>query len=109
MATTVAYTLSEFFAFFGSHPCPSLPHSISPMPAPAWPAAKSAEQDLAQRQDSERLPEGDGSPSEDRRRQPIPQTHQDESEDGDCHDRDDHEFQSSHYPSCFHIFTLMTL
>jgi hypothetical protein len=73
-----------------------------------WPA-KSTEQDLAQHQDSERLPEGDGSRSEYRRPQPIPQIHQDESEDGDSHDRDDRDFQSSHYPSCFHICILIRL
>ena len=68
------------------------------MPSVAWPAAESAKQNLAQDQDSERLPEGDGSRSEYRRRQPIPQTHQNESEDRDGHNREGRDSQRSHYP-----------
>jgi hypothetical protein len=43
----------------------------------------SAEEDPAQRQDSERLPEGDSGPAEERRQQPVPQLPHDLAADGD--------------------------
>jgi hypothetical protein len=46
-------------------------------------AAKSAEQDPAQRQDSKGLPEGDLAPAEDGGQQPIPQLHHYFAAEGD--------------------------
>lgn len=51
------------------------------MPAMAT-AAEPAEQDLAQYEDAESLPERDRVPSEQRRHQPVPQLHQQKTAHG---------------------------
>src|SRR5260370_36865620 len=77
---TRAPTLAELVALFGRHALPPFVHSLpdalidSPphMGARRAMAAPSAEEDAAQRQKSQRLPESDLAPAEERRQQPIP-------------------------------------
>lgn len=80
-AATFAHTLPKSFAFLWSHVLPALGHAIrhaighaaADIGARAAVESKSAEQDPAQQQHPERLPEGDFAPGEERRQQPIPE------------------------------------
>ena len=80
-SATRAPTLAEFLALLGCHPLPALVHSLpntlidSPphMGARSAVTAPTAEEDAAQRQKSQGLPEGELAPAEQRRQQPIPQ------------------------------------
>src|SRR5260370_30719385 len=73
---TRAPTLPELLAVLGGHALPALVHALFDSPphmgAGRAMAAPSAEEDAAQRQKSQRLPEGDLAPAEERRHQPIP-------------------------------------
>ena len=78
---TRAPTLAELLALLGRHPLPALVHSLpntlidSPpnMGARSAVTTPTAEEDAAQRQKSQGLPEGELAPAEQRRQQPIPQ------------------------------------
>src|ERR1019366_578214 len=73
-AATRAHTVLELLALLGRHPLPALVHAPSKFGAITTAApAKAAEQNPAQSQQSESLPAGDLLPSEQRRRQPVPQ------------------------------------
>src|SRR5580658_5327436 len=77
--TTTAPAIAEFFAFLGSHLFPALVHALFDS-APAFGAMRPAKtmaskENAAESQQSESLPEGNLVPSEERRRQPVPEMH----------------------------------
>src|SRR6202162_1219729 len=76
-AAPPAYPLPKAFPLLRGHVLPAVRHSIghstAKIGAIGTVASKSAEEDPAQRQNSKRLPEGNLTPSEERRQQPIPQ------------------------------------
>src|SRR6266403_604948 len=78
---TRAPTLAGLLALLGCHLPPALVHSLPNTLVDSSPnigarramTAPSAEEDAAQRQKSQGLPEGDLAPAKERRQQPIPQ------------------------------------
>src|SRR5882762_2956125 len=58
-ATTTSHAFAELFTLLWGHALPALLHAVTPVHAPAGTAAKSTEEDLAQKQQAHRLPEGD--------------------------------------------------
>src|SRR6266542_152680 len=79
-APACAHALPEFLAFFRRHLLATLRH------APARSTAvhsKSAEEDPAERKESDRLPEGNLPPPDDRRHQPVPQQLHHRAAEGD--------------------------
>src|SRR5215813_13405487 len=84
-AATLTYPLSEPFPLLGGHVLPAVGHSIGYAIGYATAhigtvgavASESAEKDTAQHQNSEGLPEGNRSETEEWRQQPIPQGHHD--------------------------------
>src|ERR1035438_4251358 len=66
-AATRAHTLLELLALLGRHPLPALLHSPLKLGAMTAAATKASEQNPAQGQQSETLPEGNLPPSEQRR------------------------------------------
>src|SRR5580693_7599056 len=78
-AATIAPTLAELLALLGRHPLPALVHALSDSPphtgALRATATNASEQNPAERQQSESLPEGNLPPSEQRRQQPVPKMH----------------------------------
>src|SRR5438309_11082057 len=76
-----AHAFPESFALFWRHAIPALAHAIddaigdatADMRLMAAAESESAEQDPAERQHSKRLPEGQLTPTEEGRQQPIPQ------------------------------------
>jgi len=64
------------------HVLPAFGHAAAKIGAAGTAAPKSAEEDPAQRQNSERLPKGDMTPAKERRQQPIPQVHYQLTTDG---------------------------
>ena len=58
VAATATHALAEFFAFFGRHLFPALHHAVAPRAHGAT-SAKAAKEDLAEDEDSQRLPVGD--------------------------------------------------
>src|SRR5437868_709429 len=102
--------LAEFFALLGRHLLPALDHPAAPVAVAAVTSAaatEAAEQDLAQDQNSHRLPEGDHTQAEKRRHQPVPEAHDHvagqrqeqhgcgNGEEGELHHSSD--FVSSHF------------
>jgi hypothetical protein len=95
--------VSKFFPFLRRHLPPTLGHSLahslaySPVHSPtriAMPTAteaKASEENSAESQQSDSLPEGDGPQPEQRRRHPVPQEHHyfaaNRGEDHDPEDR----------------------
>ena len=78
MRFACAPALAEPFAFFGSHLVPLLTAAApSAIPSARTPAA---EQDTAEKQQPESLPEADQMPSKDLWHQGVPQTLDDKSE-----------------------------
>src|SRR5437660_12640961 len=69
-ATT--HPFAELLPFFGSHLLPALHHPTPPVHVRSRPAAEASEEDLAQDQQSQRLPERNGMPAEDWRDEPVP-------------------------------------
>ena len=70
-------------------------------------AMKSTEQDLAQNQKSNRLPEIDGMQAENNRHQPIPQAHHYKSKDPDEQYRKQHYFYYFPDSMTFHFVDLL--
>jgi len=107
MAAALAHALAKFFALIGGHLLPALVHASSPMHRTPWPAAETAEQDPAQHQQAERLPEGDGSQSEQSGHQPIPQAHGHQAENSGGKQGEECKPQTSSHPISFHVVFLM--
>ena len=82
-AATSAHALPESFPLFRSHVLPALGHAAAEIRTMETVASKSAEEDSAQRQNSNRLPEGNLTPAKERRQQPIPQLQHYFAADGD--------------------------
>jgi hypothetical protein len=74
-AATSAPALLDSFALFGRHVFPALGHATAEVGTTRTTPSMVAEEDPAERQNSNRLPEGKLAPSEERRQQPIPQMH----------------------------------
>src|SRR5215471_7168552 len=75
-----AEALAELLALFRRHLPPALHHAATPV-GPGSPAtSKAAEENLAEDQDADGLPERDPMPAEKRRHEPIPEAHDDEAE-----------------------------
>src|SRR5208283_2836073 len=74
-AAASAHALPEFFALLGRHALPALGHATAGVGAVPPPATHAAEEDPAQGQHPNRLPEGEKAPDEERRQQTIPQMH----------------------------------
>jgi hypothetical protein len=77
------------------------------MHAPAMPAVKSTEQDLAQDQKANRLPEMDRVQTEDNRHEPIPEAHHYKSKDTDEQNRKQRHFYYLHNSITFHFSDLI--
>src|ERR1035441_7818812 len=71
-AATGAHALLELLALLGRHPLPALVHAPPKTRAMTATTAKASEQNPAQSQQSETLPEGNLPPPEQRRRNPVP-------------------------------------
>src|SRR6267154_1414575 len=71
-AEAFAHALAELFPLLRGHVVAALPHALAETGAAGTVPSMSAEQDAAQRQEAERLPEGDLAPAKERRQQPIP-------------------------------------
>src|SRR5437660_628557 len=86
-AATSAHALPESFPLLRGHVLPAVGHSIgyptANIGARETAASKSAEEDSAQRQNSNRSPECNLGPAEERRQQPIPQFPHDFATEGD--------------------------
>src|SRR5437899_4309345 len=90
-AATSAHALPESFPLLRGHVLPALGHALShalghataETGATGTVESKSTEENPAQRQDPQRLPEGNLAPAEDRRQQPIPQLQHYFAADGD--------------------------
>src|SRR5260370_20718424 len=109
---TRAPTLPELLAVLGGHALPALVHALFDSPpnigARRAMAAPSAKEDAAQRQKSQRLPEGDLAPAKERRQQPLPQIHHQFAADGDKYrDRQDRQ-RSNENPFSFHVVFLIS-
>src|SRR5229473_4955359 len=83
-AATRAPTLAELLALLGRHPLPALGHALvnSLIYSPPHIGARAmttttpaSEQNPAESKQSDSLPEGNLPPSEQRRQQPVPETH----------------------------------
>src|SRR5271169_6443584 len=86
-AEAVAHALPELFPLLRGHIPTALFHAPTKTGTTGTVPGTSAEEDAAQREDPQRLPEGNLVPSEERRQQPIPQLHHYFAADGDkCHD-----------------------
>src|SRR5712692_4990715 len=88
----------------------ALLHATTEIGAPGTVQSKSAEEDPAQRQDPQRLPEGDLAPAEERRQKPIPQMQHDFAPDGDKYQKRQNRQRSNEnqsLPSLTHVQSLM--
>src|ERR1700735_5225532 len=82
-AGATAKSLTGFFAFFGGHLLPPLGHSPAAVGTMRAAHTKAAEQNPAESQQADSLPEGNLAPSEQRRQQPVPQMHHECAADHD--------------------------
>src|SRR5215469_11554364 len=80
LTSAALQALSKLVALFGRHLLPALHHSVTPVPR-RWSraAAQAAEQNSAQDQDAQGLPEGDSWASKQARHQPVPEDHHEET------------------------------
>src|SRR6266566_8053026 len=106
-AATSAHALPESFPLLRGHVLPALGHATAEVGAMETVASKSAEEDTAQRQNSNRLPEGDLAPAEERRQQPIPQLQHYFAADGDKNQNPQNRQRSQENPSPSHVQVLM--
>src|SRR6266478_30342 len=72
-APTFAHALPESFPLFRGHVLAALFNTMAETGVTGTVASKSAEEDSAERQNSNSLPERDLAPTEELRQQPIPQ------------------------------------
>src|SRR5690348_3415227 len=84
-----AHSFAEFFALFRSHVLPTFFHAALPAIAMPGVAMEAAEENSAEDEEANALPERDTAPTEDLRKQGVPQLHRDEAED--CAGNDDEE------------------
>src|SRR6266850_7486524 len=82
-AEAFAHALPESFPLLRGQVVTALIHAPADIGAAGTVQPESAEEDAAQRQKSQRLPEGDLAPAEERRHQPIPQVQHYFAADGD--------------------------
>src|SRR5512146_2548209 len=82
-APAPAPALPQPFPLLRGHAVPALGHADSVIGATGAVESKSAEEDPAQQQQPQRLPEADLAPPEERRQQPIPQVQHDFAADED--------------------------
>src|SRR3984885_12684593 len=105
--TPSPHTLPEFLTLLRSHPPPALAHAPAKARTAKPASANAPEQDPAQRQNPNRLPEGDHAPPKQRRQQPVPQIHHQLAAQEDK-ERNPHNCRRSHeIPSFSHIQFLM--
>src|ERR1700676_3393415 len=91
---TTSHAFAKLLALLRGHVLPALPHAATPVHVPARATTKSAEQDLAQKQEAHRLPEVDQMQAEQRRHQRIPQAHDDKTKHCDEHYGEQRDLQS---------------
>ena len=82
-AEAFSHALPETFPLFRRHVLAALFHATAETGTTGTVRSKSAEEDPAQRQNPQRLPEGDLAPAEEWRQQPIPQVQHLFAADGD--------------------------
>jgi hypothetical protein len=82
VAAAAPYTLTKLLTFLGSHVGPAPGHTAAVGAVKAAPT-HAAEEDPAQRQKPNRLPESEQAPAKERRQQPVPKLHYDFAADGD--------------------------
>src|SRR5712692_4842988 len=86
-APAFTHALAEAFALLRGHVRAALGHAIGHATADTGATgtvpSKSAEEDPAQQQESQRLPEGNRAPTEERRQEPVPQVQHYFAADGD--------------------------
>src|SRR5439155_4822713 len=82
-AATCAHALPESFPLLRGHMLPALGHATAEFGATGTVESQSAEENPAQCQNSNRLPEGNLAPAEERGQEPIPQLQHYYSADGD--------------------------
>lgn len=100
-AASFAPVFLEFFLFFRGHVHPSLFHLV--LPLVSWAASPEAsKKDLAQKEETESLPEADNREVEEDRQKIIPQQHDDTGEDHDTHDDHTNNSDDLTYPKAFH-------
>src|SRR6266699_397745 len=75
LAGDTAEALAELLALLRRHPLPAFGHSPPKIGAMKATTANASEQNPAENQQSDSLPEGNLPPSEQHRQQPVPQMH----------------------------------
>src|SRR5439155_10718032 len=98
-AATSEHALPESFPLLGGHALPALGHATAEMRTTKTTASISAEADPTQRQKTQRLPEGDRAPAEERRQQPVPQEQHDFAADEGEQQHPQNRQGSDEYPS----------
>src|SRR5260221_4740047 len=73
LAAVVADALAEAVAFFGGHAAEVSSHAGAESEASAAMPAETAEEDAAEREEAEGLPEGEFVPAEEWRHEPVPE------------------------------------
>ena len=90
VSATTHESLAELLPLLGRHLLPARAHSSRPMPAMSPAASEPAKEYFAQDQKAQRLPETNAVPAENSRHKPIPQFHDNKTENGhknNCHQR----------------------
>src|SRR5580704_6618543 len=107
-APTFAHPLPKSFPVLGGHVFTASFHAATEIGATVTVPSQSAKEHAAQHQDSQRLPEGNLSPSKERRQQPIPKVQHDFAANGDkCqHPQNRQRSNENHFPFSIHIQSL---
>src|SRR5271157_197635 len=106
-AEAFAHALPESFPLFGRHVLATLFHAAAETGATGTVPSQSAEEDPAQRQQSQRLPKGDLAPAEERRQQPIPEVQHYFAADEDKEQQRQDRQRSNENPFLSHVQSLM--
>src|SRR5207245_5345472 len=106
-AATGAHALPESFPLLWGDALTALGHATAEVRAAGTVESQSPEEDPAQRQNSNRLPESNLAPAEERRQQPIPQLQHHFAADGDKQQHRQNCQRSQKNPSPSHLQFLM--
>jgi len=95
---SAAHSFAKFFALLGRHIVPALSHAVLhaavPMVAMAGVAMEAAEENPAENDKADPLPEGDTVQAQDLRQESVPQLHRGEAEDSACDQDEEDDFDS---------------
>src|ERR1035441_9122022 len=101
MAAARAHLVAEFLSLFGGQTFPARGHRAPPFGAMRAMISEASEQNPAEGQQPEGLPEGNQLPSEQRRQQPVPQMHDQFAAQPDK--EHDGRWGQKKYPFPFHV------